>query len=98
MTLAATSQPSSAAGRRWRPTLSLQLNGLIDVTLDDWTLEDSAGRPLARIYRFLDGPNAGRWAWFIEVDLQGLPFDGDTGTAATGTEARDACEALVSRV
>jgi hypothetical protein len=38
---------------------------------------------------------AGRWAWFVQVDAEGRPFNGGTGTAATGKEAREAVERLV---
>jgi hypothetical protein len=32
--------------------------------------------------------------WFVQVDREGRPFNGGTGTEATGTEAREAVEAL----
>jgi hypothetical protein len=81
--------------RRWRRTSFRRLDGSVDIAPDDWTLEDAAGQPLARIYRYLYGPQAGRWAWFVQVDREGRPYNGGTGVAATGTEARQACEALV---
>ena len=40
----------------------------------------------------------GRWAWFVQVDGEGRPYNGGTGTAAKGAEAREACEALVPTV
>jgi hypothetical protein len=81
--------------RNWRRTSFRRLDGSIDIAPDDWTLEDVNGQPLARIYRYAYGPNAGRWAWFVQVDPQGRPYNGGTGAAATGTEAREACEARV---
>jgi hypothetical protein len=81
--------------RRWRRTSFRRLDGSIDVSPDDWCLEDANGQPLARIYRYAYGPNAGRWAWFVQVDAQGRPYNGGTGIAETGREAREAFEALV---
>ncbi len=72
-----------------------QLDGSIELAADDWCLIDDAGRPLARIYRYLYGPNAGRWSWFVLAAPDGAPFNGGTGTAATGREAREACEARI---
>jgi hypothetical protein len=81
--------------RRWRRTSFRRLDGSIDIAPDDWCLEDPAGQPLARIYRFAYGPQAGRWAWFVQVDREGRPYNGGTGTAATGKQAREACEVRV---
>jgi hypothetical protein len=81
--------------RNWRRTSFRRLDGSIDFSPDDWCLEDVNGQPLARIYRYAYGPNAGRWAWFVQVAPQGRPFNGGTGTAETGREAREACEDLV---
>jgi hypothetical protein len=49
---------------------------------------------LARIYRYLCGPTAGRRFEFVLVSPDGTPFGG-TGTAATGEEGWEACEALI---
>ncbi len=81
--------------RKWRRTSFRRLDGSIEFAPDDWRLVDGAGRPLARIYRYLYDPNAGRWSWFVLVSPDGAPFNGGTGTAATGREAREACEALI---
>jgi hypothetical protein len=81
--------------RNWRRTSFRRLDGSIDVIADDWALEDPAGQPLARIYRTTGGPRDGRWLWFVLTDPQGRPFNGGTGTAATGQEAREASEARV---
>lgn len=62
---------------------------------DDWSLLDDGGHPLARIYRRQGGPQGGCWQWFVQVTTGGTPFNGGTGTAATGGEAREACERLV---
>jgi hypothetical protein len=81
--------------RRWRRTSFRRLDGAVDIAPDDWTLEDDAGQPLGRIYLYRFGPQAGRWAWFVQVDAEGRPVNGGTGMAATGREAREAVEALV---
>lgn len=81
--------------RRWRRTSFRRLDGSTDISPDDWCLEDDAGQPLARIYLFRYGPNAGRWAWFVQVDASGRPFNGGTGVADSGREAREAVEALI---
>jgi hypothetical protein len=79
-----------ACDRRWCRTSFRRLDGSIDIVPNDWGLEDVNGQPLARIYLFAYGPNAGRWAWFVQVDPQGRPYNGGTGTAETGREAREA--------
>ncbi len=82
--------------RNWRRTSFRRSDGSIEVTPDDWTLFDDNGCPLARIYHFRFGPNAGRWAWFVLVAPDGAPpFNGGTGVAQTGREAREICERLV---
>jgi hypothetical protein len=81
--------------RNWRRTSFRRLDGSIEFAPDDWTLLDEEGRPLARIYRYLYGPNAGCWSWFVQVAPDGTPFNGGTGTALTRKEAREACEARI---
>ncbi len=81
--------------RNWRRTSFRRLGGAIETAQDNWTLVDDVGRPLARIYLYLYGPNAGRWSWFVLVGPNGTPYNGGTGTAATGREAREECEARV---
>jgi hypothetical protein len=81
--------------RNWRSTSFKRLDGSIEVVPDDWSLLDEDGRPLARIYRYLYGPQAGRWSWFVLVAPDGTPRNGATGTAATGKEAREAVEKLI---
>jgi hypothetical protein len=80
--------------RRWRRTSFRRLDGSVEFAPDDWTLEDPAGQPLARIYRTTGAPRDGMWLWFVLTDPLGRPYNGGTGTAATGTEAREAVEAL----
>lgn len=58
---------------------------------DDWSLADG-GLSLARIYKLPSGPQAGRWAWFVQVWPDGTPGDGGTGVEAEGKAAREACE------
>jgi hypothetical protein len=79
--------------RRWRRTSFRRIDGTVDIASDDWCLQDAAGQPLGRIYLFQYGPQAGRWAWFVQVDPTGRPFNGGTGIAETGREAREAVEA-----
>ncbi len=76
----------------WRPTSFERPNGSAHVAPDDWTLYDDAGRPLARIYRYLYGPNAGRWLWIVLNAPKHTPFNAGTGYAATGLEALEICE------
>ncbi|CAJ0891000.1 hypothetical protein AMST5_04097 [freshwater sediment metagenome] len=79
--------------RNWRRTSLTGADGA--PVPDDWSLLDLAGRPLARLYLRQGGPQGGRWQWFVQIASDGTPFNGGTGTAATGREAREACEALV---
>jgi hypothetical protein len=81
--------------RDWRPTSFRRLNGASEIAPNDWTLFDGAGKPVARIYRYAFGPNAGRWSWFVLVAPDGTPCNGGTGSAATASEARDACQARI---
>ncbi len=48
--------------RNWRPTPFHRLDGAIEIAPDDWSLCDESGRPLARIYHYLYGPQAGAWS------------------------------------
>ncbi|WP_036282852.1 hypothetical protein [Methylocystis sp. ATCC 49242] len=81
--------------RNWRRTSFRRLDGTVDVATDDWSLLDDAGRPLARIYLQDGGPQGGRWAWFVQVAPDGTPWNGGTGYAASGREAREISEQLV---
>jgi hypothetical protein len=81
--------------RNWHRTSFRRLDETVETAPDDWTLFDDNGRPIARIYHYSFGPNAGRWAWFILVAPDGAPFKGGTGVAETGTEAREICERLL---
>jgi hypothetical protein len=85
--------PMSETKRNWRRTNLIGADGAR--IPDDWSLLDDAGRSLARIYLRHGGPQAGRWCWHVLVAPDGTPFNGGTGTTATGREAREACEALV---
>jgi len=73
---------------KWRRT---DLNG--EIAPDDWTLLDPSGEPLARLYKVFGGPQDGRWYWTVLFRLDGSVGSGGTGFAATGREAREACEA-----
>jgi hypothetical protein len=43
--------PERDAHRRWRRTSFRRLDGSVEFSPDDWTLEDPARQLLARIYR-----------------------------------------------
>lgn len=77
----------------WRRTSFRRPNGSSETASDDWTLFNSAGKRVARIYRYVFGVNAGRWTWFILVD--GMPCNGGARLAATEREAQKACEARI---
>lgn len=47
------------------------------------------------VYAETGGPLGGRWFWAVQVAPDGTPFNGGTGHAATGREAREAVEARV---
>jgi hypothetical protein len=57
--------------RNWRRTYFKRLDGSIDFAPDDWTLLDDEGRLLARIYRYMYGPQGGRWSWLVLVAQDG---------------------------
>jgi hypothetical protein len=80
--------------RGWSQTSFRRLNGSTETVPDGRTLFDG-GRPVARVYRYAFGPNAGRWSWFILTASSGTPCDGGMGIAATEREAREACEARI---
>ncbi len=71
----------------WRPTSFERPNGTVQLIPDDWTFFDDTGRPLARIYGYLFGPNAVRWFWTVP--------NAGAGYAPTAAEAREICEAMI---
>ncbi len=85
--------PPNTTQRNWRRTSFKRPDGRADVATDDWTLSDDAGRPLARIYRYLYGTNAGRWL----IAPDGTPFNAGSGFTAMEAKAREICEALIPR-
>lgn len=76
--------------RRWRRTALIGANGL--PVPDDWCLEDEQLGPVARIYRIRGGPRDGHWFWCVQVDANGRPFNGGSGSVPSGREAREAVE------
>jgi len=72
----------------WRRTAFPSSGGDVEIAPDDWTLFDSSGEPLARLYKVMGGPQDGRWS-------DGSVGNGGTGFTATGREAREACEARI---
>lgn len=79
---------------KWRRTSFKRLDGSVDIMIDDWSLSDG-GLSIARLYRINGGPQDGQWAWFVQVFPDGVPGNGGTSFAATGTAAREACERLL---
>jgi hypothetical protein len=45
----------------WRRTAFASSGGDVEIAPDDWTLFDSSGEPLARLYKVMGGPQDGRW-------------------------------------
>jgi hypothetical protein len=81
--------------RRWSRTFLKCLGRSVEFPSGDRRLEDDSGQPLARLYRQTGGPQGGRWMRFVHVDPEGRAWNGGTGLAEMGKEAREAVEALV---
>jgi hypothetical protein len=79
----------------WRRTAFEDASGSFEVAPDDWTLVDSSGKPLARLYKVFGGPQDGRWYWTVLFRPDGSVGSGGTGFVAAGREAREACEARI---
>ena len=47
----------------WRRTAFASSGGDVEIAPDDWTLFDSSGEPLARLYKVMGGPQDGRRLW-----------------------------------
>jgi hypothetical protein len=77
----------------WRRTAFESISGDVEIALDDWTLLDPSGEPLARLYKVFGGPQNGQWYWTVLFMPDGSVGKGGTGFTATGREAREACEA-----
>jgi hypothetical protein len=86
----------NAASRKWVPTSVKRLDSSMHVLEDDWTYFET-GRTLGRIYRYSYPPNAGRWAWFVLIALDGVAEIDCAGIVENASEARDACERLLPR-
>jgi hypothetical protein len=82
----------------WRRTAFEDGSGSVEVALDDWTLLDPSGEPLARLYKVFGGPQDGQWYWTVLFMRDGRVGNGGTGFTATGHEAREACEARIPEV
>jgi hypothetical protein len=85
---------SDPAPFRWRRTAFARIDGAVDIAEDDWSLMIDR-LPAARIYRVNGGPNDGRWFWAVQIGPGRVPFNGGTGHAGGGREAREACEAIL---
>jgi hypothetical protein len=79
---------------KWRRTNLIGADGSLPE--DDWTLYADNGRSLARIYFINHGPQQGRWFWAVQVDQQGRSFNGGTGHAGSGRQAKEECEVRLS--
>lgn len=79
----------------WRRTTFTSAGGHVEIAPDDWSLLDSSGEPLARLYKVFGGPQDGRWYWTVLFQRDGSVGSGGNGFAATGREAREACESRV---
>jgi hypothetical protein len=66
-----------------QPATPLVLGAKVGITRDSLADVDLC-RPLARICRYMYGPQNGRWAWFVLVAPDGAPFNGGIDSAATG--------------
>jgi hypothetical protein len=80
--------------RRWRRTDLVRADGSLPP--DDWRLTDPTLGAITRIYRPTGGPQGGRWFWAVQVDAKGRPWNGGTGYAPTGAEAKAAFEAILA--
>jgi hypothetical protein len=79
-------------GRRyWQRTSFRRPDGSVEFSKDDLTLYDASRQPIARIYRYAFGPNAGRWCWLVLGLSESLTMGG-TGVVASEEEARKVCE------
>jgi len=78
---------------KWRRTIISGLDGKRDFNTDDWHLDGGLDHCYARIYKVRGGPQGDRWFWAVQVDVEGRSWNGGTGYADTGREAREACEA-----
>ena len=88
-------EPRSAlATVKWRRTAFTRIDGAVDIAEDDWSLMIDR-LPAARIYRVNGGQNDGRWFWAVQIGPGRVPFNGGTGHAGGGREAREACEAIL---
>ena len=55
----------------WRRTAFESISGDVEIALDDWTLLDPSGEPLARLYKVFGGPQDGRWYWTVLLKPDG---------------------------
>lgn len=82
------------APRKWRRTALTRSDG--SPVPDDWSLVDEHLGPVARIYRMTGGPQDGLWFWAVQIDAQGRPWNGGTGQAADGRQAKEAVETVLA--
>jgi hypothetical protein len=84
--------PGSTFPLRWHRTSFTRIDGAIEVSPDDWVLEEP-GRSYGRIYRITGGPKNDRWFWAAYLHTaDGHPFNGGIGDAADGRGAREEVE------
>jgi hypothetical protein len=80
---------------KWRRTAFEDRSGNVEIAPDDWTLFGPSGKAVGRLYKVRGGPQDGHWYWSVLFRPDGTVGSGGTGFAATGSEAREACEARI---
>ncbi len=88
---------SGHSALKWRRTAFARIDGVIEALEDDWSLT-IGGLSAARIYRVRGGPHDGRWFWAVQIGPGRVPFNGGTGHAECGREARETCEAILRTI
>jgi len=82
----------------WRRTAFASSGGDVEIAPDDWTLFDSSGEPLARLYKVMGGPQDGRWSDGKACKVMDSEQAGRTATWSMGEAAhsRNVPAAMVS--
>jgi hypothetical protein len=83
--------------RNWRRATRTGALGNTEAVPDSWVLVENYGQHEGRIALQKSGPNRGKWHWEVLLDRDGEARRLD-GVCATGSEAKQAVEALVPEV
>jgi hypothetical protein len=83
--------------RNWRRATRTGALGNTEAVPDSWVLVENYGQHEGRIALQKSGPNRGKWRWEVLLDRDGEARRLD-GVCATGSEAKQAVEALVPEV